>query len=306
MTGSDFAAPQFDHQAVHRHGHAPVTYGGADDALWVEFYPRQVVLGFASEQAGREVHEERVYVKIIAPGSNGKTVTDREAHKGDQMRFPRQWAFYQDKNKDVSIIGTPLTECTFINRTLAEDLKSVKIVTVEQLASLDDNMLQRLGPGYRQHKAKAVAYLDHAKQQAPVAKLAAENEALKQQVESLSGANADMMRRLEVLERTQLYQQPQQPPPHVQEQIERDVGQQPREQKPFFSLDQIPDARQAYEQQASNQTMGRATPETRSQTVQEMMAHNQRAAAVNKGGRPRGSKNKRSHHKKQTTTEGVA
>lgn len=252
MTGfqpTEFSNPQFDHGAVHRHGHAPVRYGGADDALYVVFYERAVELGFASEQAGRPIHEMRTYVKMVAPGSNGKTINDREANASDKQRFPRHWAAYQENKKDPQIIGTPLSSCTFIDRALAEDFRAVGIHTAEQLASLDDGMLQRLGPGYRQHKAKAAAYCEEATKQAPLMRLAAENDAQKQQIANLSAANAEMMRRLEVLERTQLYQQPQQPPPHVQEQIEREVDI-PREKRPFFSPDQIPDPSAAYREHA--------------------------------------------------------
>jgi len=267
-----FGAPTSIDPRVHTQGYGAVTYGGADDALWVEFYPRQVELGFASEQAGRPIYEERTYVKIVAPGSNGKTVNDREANESDKRRFPRHWAFYQDKNKDTSIIGTPLTECTFITRTLAEELKAVKIYTAEQLASLGDDMLMRLGPGFRAHKAKAVAHLDAAKTQAPIAKLAAENEALKQHNENLTNAVNDLMRRVEVMEREKQYQQPQQLPQHQQEQIEREVPLAPQERRPFFDTSQIPDARAAY--QAQGVMPPPALP------------------SVNRGGRPFGSKNR--------------
>ena len=244
MTGTDFASPTSIDPRVHQQGFGAVRYGNADDSMLVTFYEREIELGFQSSQAGRPVHETRIYVRMVPPGSNGKYELNREATEEDKRRFPRHWAAFENNRKDPGIIGTPLSSCTFIDRAKAADLWSVNIKTVEQLASLDDAALGRLGPGYRHLKAQAHTYLEDAAKQAPLARVTAELEDAKQQVQNLSATNAEMMRRLEVLERERLYSQPQPPPQHVQAQIEAEVNQ--AHPRPFFGDMQVPDAREAF------------------------------------------------------------
>lgn len=247
----DFAAGSYDAAAVHRQGHAPVSYGNGDDAMNVRFYEREVELGFASQQAGRPIHETRVYVEMIPPGSNGKFRVDREAHDGDKRRFPRHWAAFEQNRKDPQIIGTLLTSCHFIDRARAADLKSVGIHTAEQLASLDDAALQRLGPGYRPLKEQAFAYCEEAKNAAPMMRLAAENSHLRDQVVALTAQTSEQARRIEALEREKLYQQPQGLSLDQQRRLDEEVaasvqGATGHAQAPFFDKKNLPDPYEAY------------------------------------------------------------
>ena len=77
-----------------------------DDTLYVQFFTSPVKMDFRSEEEGRPIYEERLHVRIQAPGDN-LNVVEREAHEGDKIRFPRQWMAYQVRQTEA-VEGTPL------------------------------------------------------------------------------------------------------------------------------------------------------------------------------------------------------
>lgn len=97
------------------------------------------------------------------------------------MRYNKQ---YQDfKNKTTqSVAGTPLEELTFLTQGKRMELKALNIHTAEALAALDGRPLKQLGPGGRELKNKAQAYLDQAAGSADVVALASRIAELEQQL----------------------------------------------------------------------------------------------------------------------------
>ena len=87
---------------------------GADENLYAEFYVKPVKQNFASEEAGRPIFADVVYVKIMTP-SDQLTQIDTIAREDHKARFPRQWAYFQNKQAGMQqVVGTPVGEVVLI------------------------------------------------------------------------------------------------------------------------------------------------------------------------------------------------
>ena len=168
---------------------------GADDNLYVEFYSKPVKQEFESEQAGRPIFKDVVYVKIFTP-SDQLTVIDTIAREDHKQRFPMQWQRFMNKHaNDQAIVGTPVTEWPFLSAAQAEELKGMKFFTVEMVANANDQQIQRIGmvagiSGYTlRDKAKSFLSIadesaEVAKRDEELAKLREENAKIKQETEA--------------------------------------------------------------------------------------------------------------------------
>lgn len=162
----------------------------SDDNLYAEFYIRPIKQEFASQEAGRPIFQDVVYVKIMTP-SDQLTQIDTIAREDHKARFPRQWAYFQNKQAgQQQVVGTPVGEWPLITASAAEELRALKFYTVELVANANDGQLQRLGmlAGMSGHslRDKARAFLnlandsaEEAKREAEIAELKAENEKIK-------------------------------------------------------------------------------------------------------------------------------
>lgn len=156
-------------------------YAG-DKALHVRFYLRPWQNEAKSAEAGRPIFDDREFVEIRAPG-NSTTVLDRPVSEMDRARFARQYAMFRAGSVD-QITGTRLTEVPWITRSQCEELSYFRILTVEQLAELADNVCSAI-PGTYDLKRRAKATLEASEKAAPFTAMAAENAALKNEVETL-------------------------------------------------------------------------------------------------------------------------
>ncbi len=162
---------------------------GADENLYAEFYVKPVKQNFASEEAGRPIFADVVYVKIMTP-SDQLTQIDTIAREDHKARFPRQWMYFQNKQAgQQQVIGTPVGEWPQLTASAAEELRALKFFTVELIANANDSQLQKIGmiAGMSPHslREKARAFLNLANDSAEEAKREAELEALRQENERL-------------------------------------------------------------------------------------------------------------------------
>jgi hypothetical protein len=132
-----------------------------DKKVWVRFYMNSVEDRVASEAAGRPIFVEKEYVEIRSPG-NETNIVNRPVMDLDRNRFPRHYEMFK-RGIENPMIGTPLVEVPWIKRSMADELKYVKIITVEQLAEVTDDICGRI-PGLYDLKAKAREYLAKASQ----------------------------------------------------------------------------------------------------------------------------------------------
>lgn len=162
---------------------------GADENLYAEFYIKPVKQNFASEEAGRPIFADVVYVKIMTP-SDQLTQIDTIAREDHKARFPRQWAYFQNKQAGVQqVVGTPVGEWPQLTASAAEELRALKFFTVELIANANDSQLQKIGmiAGMSPHslRDKARAFLNLANDSAEEAKREAELQALREENEKI-------------------------------------------------------------------------------------------------------------------------
>ena len=167
-----------------------------DDSLLVKFFTDATLDTAASAEAGRPIYKDVEWIDIRIPG-NRDNVVCRPARKLDKQRFPRHYAAFQQRTagKEEKLVGTPLSAWPYEGMTPArvKELDFHNIRTVEQLAGTADGTGAKL-PGFQAMKQAAVAYLELAKQQAPVAamtKRIEELEALVKRQEAMINRLAD-------------------------------------------------------------------------------------------------------------------
>lgn len=178
----------------------PVQPGDRDVCI-PEFYIKPVRQAFRSEQEGREVYEDREYVRIIVPGppsgSVSPTVVDRAVEDEHKTRWPRQYAAFKAGAAQL-LEGTPIEEWAAIGRSQAMELAACQVRTVEALAALPDLILQKVAPmGGLALRDKARAFLDQAAGLAPLSAAMSEIEDLKARLKLADEAIATLSARLE-------------------------------------------------------------------------------------------------------------
>lgn len=161
-----------------------------DAALWVEFFKRPIEIKWKSEKEGRPIYEDRDWVRIVAPGDQTSKI-ERIARDDDKLRFSRIYERYK-AGQEMAPEGTPLEAWPAMSPAHIEELKHLKLFTVEQLAAASDAQCQRLGAGMMALKLKAGAYLETARDTATAQKYAAENAQLRQEMEDLKAQFAQL------------------------------------------------------------------------------------------------------------------
>jgi hypothetical protein len=160
--------------------------------LHVEFYVDSKLMGFLSEQAGRPIHQDAEFIKIMIPGDKN-TIHEREATDQDRDRFPLEYArFKNGMNEEMQAVGTPLKAWPAMSRSLVKDFAHFNVHTVEQLSNMSDTAMQAFGMGAREYATKAKAFLALAADSAAGEKYAVENEELKQQIANLQSQFAEL------------------------------------------------------------------------------------------------------------------
>lgn len=141
-----------------RDGVGAVAYGD-DSRLHVRFFRGKELHGLQSQEQGRPIFTGVDMCAIRQPGErdewHGRAT---EMHK---QRFPRQWEAYQQGVEAIPD-GTPLAVLFPNEPETVENLRSLKIYTLEQLADLQENAIARIGQGGRNLVTKAQKFKEAA------------------------------------------------------------------------------------------------------------------------------------------------
>jgi len=171
-----------------------------DDLLWVQFSTKAMQDNFKSQKEGRPIFFDQIRIEIRVPGNQLLTI-ERPMEDSDKVRFPRQWAYFQQTHgTDGQNVGTPLAQWPLLRPSQIEELRALKFYTVEQVAFASDDQISRVGllagmaPFAFRERAKL--YLESAKDNALATKQA---EEIKKRDELI----ADMKARLDKLEAAQ-------------------------------------------------------------------------------------------------------
>lgn len=145
-----------------------------DDRLAVRFFVKPARDDEKSQAEGRMVFKDVEYVQIMVPGDRDNILI-RPAGEGDKRRFGKQYDDWKRNNKEESLVGTPLDLWGRLSLSQIEEFRYIGVRTVEQLAELNDNAMLRM-PGASELKRKAAAFVQAAKDEAPMRHLQAEIE----------------------------------------------------------------------------------------------------------------------------------
>lgn len=127
---------------------------GAENQMLAIFYRGTKRDNFASQQAGYPIEKGVDMLEIRQFGE--KDSTRREVTPSDQMRFPQQWAQYQQGRTQVQD-GTPLDLLFPKNPEVVSTLKANNVHTIQALAAVPDSVTL---PFIGEHRAKAKIFLD--------------------------------------------------------------------------------------------------------------------------------------------------
>ena len=139
----------------------------ANSRLVVFFHKKAKKNNFRSEQEGRPIFDDVIYIKKMVPGDS-LSIIDRPMYESDKNEFPLQWAHFQNRQSDDQMVsGTPLIEWPILTTAQAEELRGLKFYTVENIANASDSQLQRIGmlAGMSPHtfRDKAKLFINKAK-----------------------------------------------------------------------------------------------------------------------------------------------
>jgi hypothetical protein len=137
----------------------------ADRSLSVRFSMQSRIDHQATEKEGRPIHKDVEFITILIPGDKTLTI-NRPVRKSDMARFPTQYAAFKAQRGAV-VTGTPLSGWPLITESQRRELEYFNIVTVEQLADVNDSFAGTM-MGVHQLKQAAQRYITAAKEKAPL------------------------------------------------------------------------------------------------------------------------------------------
>jgi hypothetical protein len=152
-----------------------VQYGGGDKSMVAIFYTRPHQDLAKSNEQGRPIFEDKVYVRIHPPGER-LNIVDRPANITDQRRFPMQWAQFRENQQQIPD-GTPVDMLYPNKPSVASMLKAHGVWTVEQLAALSGDAIENIGMGSQTYVNDAAKYLAMAQKGVGAGQLRTELEA---------------------------------------------------------------------------------------------------------------------------------
>jgi len=163
---------------------------GTDKGLFVEFYLEAIEDQDETRAQGRPIYKDMEMISIRIMGDKNTHVVRPIDLKGtpttppDNVRWPVQYAAFKNQSVQPQV-GTPITEWPVVSKSMAMNLKSLNIHTVENLAEVSDGNLQNIGMGARDLRDKAIAFIEQAKDGSGIVKLQEENKDLRTKIEAL-------------------------------------------------------------------------------------------------------------------------
>lgn len=183
---------------------------------YVRFETRAVESKSKSLEAGRSVSVDVDYALVTPPYSKDLVVIkvsqwlDNTRRNVKNGRTPAAWLEHWEKaynafknGKEAPLNGTSIKEWSAISPAQIKNLITLNILTIEDLAAVNDEGLKRIGMGSNELKRKAINWLDAAKDHGPIVmratQLESENAQLKLSNSDLIAKNKALMTQLEAL-----------------------------------------------------------------------------------------------------------
>lgn len=180
---------QFDKEAASLSNYDENRFRG-DNALYVQFYQRADKDMEASNAEGRAIYKTVEYVRIQVPGDKTMTI-DRPIRviEDEPARFPKQYEAFK-RGAEAEIVGTPLEAMPGLSVAEIEELKFLKIRTVEALAGVPDALTTQVRglDGKKEAAKRFIVALEagkDGKRDELLASLEAENKLVRAQLDEL-------------------------------------------------------------------------------------------------------------------------
>lgn len=167
-------------------------YETRKEAARAQFFKKPKLLKRQSEIEGRAVYIDEVLVRVVVPGQN-KSEFVGPATPEMKKRFAGAWEAFQ-KGEKVAEGGTPLEVLSFLSPAQVMMLKALNIYSAEDLATLPDSGVEKIGMGGLDMRKKATAFITPA----PV-----REQELRKENEELKGAIRNLESRIRNLENPQ-------------------------------------------------------------------------------------------------------
>lgn len=171
------------HTDIKWQGNVGVVEYGSDRNMIAMFYTRAVHNKSKSQDAGRPVYEDQIFVRIHPPGER-LNIVDRPINQNDKRRFPQQWQMFQE-NKEQVPDGTPIELLYPDHPSIAAMLRAHAVHTIELCAALSADAIENIGMGCQQHVNNAQKYLAAANKGVAATQLRAELEKRDQEINTL-------------------------------------------------------------------------------------------------------------------------
>lgn len=127
---------------------------------------------------------------------NRNDIVNRPVNDQDKREFREIYRQFKDDAEQTGAAGTPLNVWPPITKSMAMELKHMGFHTVEQVAEANDSVCSKMA-GLQNLKQKARAFIEFSKgSSAPIEKMSAQIDELKNQVETLMRQNSEMGARL--------------------------------------------------------------------------------------------------------------
>lgn len=181
----------------------------SDDGAALRFFFDASRNEYGSNLLGRPVYDKVLYVEVITPGAKECAPVievRRDFYEGSSLmprlnarafeRYGKQIEHFLGLATDLDLAGTPVDKWPVADTPMVAMLRECRIYTVEGLAAVPDSSLDRLGPGGRELRERAKAFLAAAAAGAGDSAAAAENVHLRAENERLNGLVVDLDRRL--------------------------------------------------------------------------------------------------------------
>lgn len=182
---------------------------------YVQFEPRTIENRDASIKEGRYIAKDVNYVIVTAAGSKDTVERIADEWLADIERkassspprfnpvharhFKAMYEAFKEGN-ELPEVGTPIKGWAVISPAEQENIIRANVRTVEDLASINDAGMMRIGMGAMALKTKAMAWLDsandHGKVSAQVSALKVKSEEQERRIDELMAANRALMEKL--------------------------------------------------------------------------------------------------------------
>lgn len=178
-----------------------VDYAEQNKGITPLFFVELVADDAASEAAGAPRRREIEMVRLMIAGDMLSSPV-HPVNAEFRERFSAAYAKFKAGQTAIHVEGTPLRDWPALSRLQIAELEDLKIYSVDQLAGVADQNINRIQDG-RILRAKADAFLKLSKDSAHANKLAADNERLRGSVDDLTAKLADLSARVEQMQAEQ-------------------------------------------------------------------------------------------------------